>query len=86
MSSPPALSSVGGSAYDGLAFLWPLELCCHGTSDVPRRVASKAISLRRRNICALSRYGVIRFDRTPTLTDKNHNLDVDRPALWQDCP
>ena len=20
------------------------------------------------------------------LTDKNHNPDVDRPALWQDCP
>src|SRR6267143_7035736 len=33
MSSPPALSSIGGSAYDGVAFLWPSELCCHGTSE-----------------------------------------------------
>jgi len=45
MSSPPALSSVGGSAYDGLAFLWPLELCCRDTSDVPRRATAYAISL-----------------------------------------
>ena len=70
----PRTSSVGGSAYDGLAFLRPLELYCHGTSDVPRRVASKAISLAADYSAHLSRYGVIRFDRTSTLTDKNHNL------------
>ena len=37
---PPHFPSMGGSAYDGLAFLRPLELCCRDTSDVPRRVAS----------------------------------------------
>jgi hypothetical protein len=31
--------------------------------------------------CALSRYGVIRFDRSSYLTmDKNHNTDQDRPS------
>jgi len=42
--------------------------------------------LRRRVFCALSRYGVIRFDRSPFLTDKNHDPGVDQPALWQDSP
>src|SRR5690348_14239048 len=49
------------------------------------RAAALAISLAA-IFARLSRYGVIRFDRSPSLTDKNHNPDVNRPALWQDCP
>jgi hypothetical protein len=55
---------------------------------VGRAASSGVLShlIGRRYSAHLSRYGVIRFDRSPSLTDKNHDPGVDQPALWQDSP
>jgi hypothetical protein len=62
----PRTSSIGGSAYDGAAFCGRPSCVVTARRNVPRRTAAWAISLRRRYFCALSRYGVIRFDRPST--------------------
>jgi hypothetical protein len=83
MSSPPALPSIGGSAYDGLRLVRATRFRLSHHVGTRRAAWQLRPSHWPHDYARLSRYGVIRIDRPSTCWTKT-TTNSHRPALSLD--